>query len=128
MVNIGRTISKMSRNFTSVKISKLTGRAALFDSPRGGISLFQGPENTRLSTQRRELLQFGAITSYSTHEGQARNQGGRRPPRKLFAPFGKCAGHSVKLLVIAQKIWAPPENFSPLLGSQAGYGPDEGRD
>jgi len=34
----------------------------------------------------------------------------------------------VKLLVIAQKIWAPPENFSPLLGSQAGYGPDEGRD
>jgi len=50
-------------------------------------------------------------------------RGGRRPPRKLFAPLGKCVGHGLKLLDIVQKIGPLSENSSPLLVSQAGNGP-----
>jgi len=58
---------------------------------------------------------------------QVRNQGGqkgRSPLRTFFAPpLEKCVGHSLKLLDIVQKIWAPSENSSPLLVPQAGHRP-----
>ena len=41
---------------------------------------------------------------------QARNQGGaggRSPPRKFSPHLEKCVGHSLKILDIVQKIWAP---------------------
>ena len=41
---------------------------------------------------------------------KARNQGGRIPPRKIFAPLEKCVGHSLKILDIVQKISAPLGN------------------
>ena len=39
---------------------------------------------------------------------QTRNQGGAKPPLKIFPPpLEKCIGHRLKLLDIVQKIWAP---------------------
>jgi len=35
----------------------------------------------------------------------------------------KCVGHNLKLLDVVQKFGPLSENFSPLLVSQAGYGP-----
>jgi len=53
-----------------------------------------------------------------------RAQGAASPPLENFsAPLEKCVGYSLKLLDIVQKIWALSENSSPLLVSQAGYGP-----
>ena len=60
---------------------------------------------------------------YRTCAGQDRNQGGRIPPRKIFAPLEKCVGHILKLLETGQKFEPLSENSSPLLVSQAGYGP-----
>jgi len=47
---------------------------------------------------------------------QARNQGERSPPRKIFAPPGKCVGHSLKILDIVEKIWAPLGKLFPSPG------------
>jgi len=39
---------------------------------------------------------------------QARNQGGRSLPiENVSPPLEKCVGHSLKLLDMVQKIWAP---------------------
>jgi len=37
----------------------------------------------------------------------ARGRTGRIPPKNCFAPLEKCVGHSLKLLDIVSKIWAP---------------------
>ena len=38
---------------------------------------------------------------------QARNQEGEAPQKIYLIPMEKCVGHSLKLLDIVQKIWAP---------------------
>jgi len=58
--------------------------------------------------------------------GQARNQGREAPLEHFLTPLKKCDGYSLKLLDIVQKIWAPLKNSSPLLVSQADYGPAMG--
>jgi len=76
------------------------------------------------------LFKFGGILGKICHtvesylqwakwyQRQARNQGGRIPPRKIFAPLEKFVGHSSKNL-------GPSENIAPLLVSQAGCGPEQ---
>ena len=57
---------------------------------------------------------------------QARNQGGAggaKTPRKFFAPPGKICWTYIKTIGHNLKIWALSENSSPLLVSQAAYGP-----
>jgi len=44
---------------------------------------------------------------------------------KFFAPLEKCGGHRLKLLDMFKKCGPLAENSSPLLVSQAGYGPGE---
>jgi len=49
---------------------------------------------------------------------------GREAPLKNFSPpLEKCVGHSLKLLDTVQKFGPLSENSSPLLVSQADYGP-----
>jgi len=51
-------------------------------------------------------------------------QGEAKSPLEKFSPsLAKCVGHSLKLLDTVQKFLAPLTKFSPLLVSQAGYGP-----
>ena len=53
---------------------------------------------------------------------QARNPGaqGATPPLENFSlPLEKCVGHSLKLLDIVQKIWAPLGKLFALLVAQA---------
>jgi len=52
---------------------------------------------------------------------QARNQGGGR--RGASPSLERCVVHRLKLLDVVQKFGPLPENSSPLLVSQAGYGP-----
>jgi len=44
-------------------------------------------------------------------------------PLENLALLEKCVGRGLKLLDLVQKIWAPLRKLSPLLVSQAGYGP-----
>jgi len=54
---------------------------------------------------------------------QAHNYGVSPPWTFFRPPLEKCVGHSLKVLHIVQKIWAPFRKlFAPLV-SQAGYGP-----
>ena len=56
---------------------------------------------------------------------QARNQGGAQGGLENFSlPLEKCAGHYLKHLDIVKKFRPFSENSSPLLVSQAGYGPE----
>jgi len=41
----------------------------------------------------------------------------------MFAPLEKCVGYSLKIMDIVKKFGPLSENSSPLLVSQAGYGP-----
>jgi len=55
---------------------------------------------------------------------QARNHEGAKPPLEKFSSsLEKYVEHSLKLLDIAQKIWAPLGKLFARLVSQAGYGP-----
>jgi len=54
---------------------------------------------------------------------QARNQGGETYLQNFSPPLEKFVGHSLKILDIVQKNWPLSENSSPLVVSQAGYGP-----
>ena len=58
------------------------------------------------------------------HLDQVHNQGVGAPSRIFLHPLEKCIGHRLKLLDTVQKMWAPLRNTSPLLVTQAGYGPD----
>jgi len=57
--------------------------------------------------------------------GQARNQG-RRIPLEKFLPPGKMSWTSFTTVGRSSKNLGPSENSSPLLMSQAGYGPVSG--
>ena len=62
------------------------------------------------------------------HVLQARNQGGHRegeaPPENFSTLMEKFVGYILKLSDIVNKCGPLSENSSPLLVSQAGYGPD----
>ena len=63
----------------------------------------------------------------SMGRGQARSQGGRSPPKKFFAPPWKNVLNVVWNYWTQFKKFEPlSENPSPLLVSQAGYGPGRG--
>jgi len=59
------------------------------------------------------------IAGHSSND-QARNQGGLE---NFSPPPEKCVGYSLKILDIVKKFGPLSENSSPLLVSQAGYGP-----
>ena len=55
--------------------------------------------------------------------GRPVTKGGEAPLENFSLSLEKFVGYSLKLLDIVQKNWAPQTNISPLLVSQAGYGP-----
>jgi len=64
------------------------------------------------------VIKHVSSNSYVSSRPVTRGLGGLRPSEKLFAPQGKCVGHSLKNVDLCQKTLRPHV-------SQADYGPDQ---
>jgi len=63
---------------------------------------------------RRYYFRFQQIRNQWYQWWQARKQRGEAPLETFSPPLEKCVGHSLKLLDIVQKLWAPRRKlFAP---------------
>jgi len=68
---------------------------------------FSDSRDSILSNSRDPMVIFSDSRNPNRVPKQARNQGGEALLENFLRPLEKCVGHSLKLLEIVQKFWAP---------------------